>query len=683
MAQQRTKPNKKQKQQAEDLGAWDRFSRWLGRNQKVVMVVLLVLIAPLFAFTGPVMDYFSPGAGKQVVSELFGSAVTQAQVERSGRMLRAARVLDQSGYFEMSRIGGGNDGNPLDFLALKAKAEQLGIGVSDAELGGRIQDAWRRLVAAEYAQKTVAVPPGPGNQQQAFQVYFQRQQKMQERAEELKASGTFDVKDWLARIQKVRAQPRDVEETLRDVYTIGKLQSHVLNDVQVSAKDVYDEFLVENEKRTLSWIEVTSSEALIEKFGQKATEEEVQRYYDENAEKFRREEALRANYVIVPLDYFKTSVEDSVTDADSEEAYTKNRDDFRRPTIRTDEAQFLLLTAEEQAARDAEVYLPLAEVKDQVREKVIEDKAAKELQTLVSGLQRRLADKTVPVTPDALAKEYPFLQVGQTGFATRDDAEEVFGDAYVELAVSGWFGRLSGDRRAKIEPPPFAQRLPDDKGRVFYTGVETRRASTPRFRAITGEVRTALGAERALRAVGEALKKLAETQNAAGSVDLAALANTEISVEVAPGEAVPVPAGNVEVASGPFKQTETLKVGQAAEEGSDAEEDAETSVENSRVILAAGFTIADVGKAAATTTIEATSPRFGASQDEAAAYLVVLDAKSEADPAEFDDNMKQRVERQLLREKQDEHLSKWRAELYREAYGQEPAAAEEVAASSP
>ncbi len=695
MAQRTRKDDKKKK--VEEVGVWDRFSRWLSRNQKVVMVVLLVLIAPLFAFTGPVFDYFSPGAGKQILAEVYGSPVSHAEVERSARMLRAAQVLDRPGYFQMTRLMQGSSGRDvggldlLAFFALKAKAERLGIGVSDAELSGRIRDAWRGIVAAEFAAEAVPVPTGAGSQQQAFQVYFQRQQRADERADELKKSGTFDSTDWLARIKDVGVRTRDVEETLRDVYTVSKLQTFVLNDVQVSDEDVYEEFLSKHEKRKLSWVSVAPNEALVDKFAQKGTEEELQRYYDENPEKFRQEEALRADYVVVPLAHFKTAVEATVTETDFEESYKKNRSDYRRTGIRSDEAAFLLLSAEAKAARDAEIYQPLSEVRDQVREKVIQNKAKAEMNKVVGTLRQRLTGDSL-ATAEALAEEFPFVKSGRTEFATQSDAEEVFGEAYVDRAVSGWFTQMSGNRRARIEPGVFGQPLPDDQGRVFYTKVETRRASTPRFRGIIDEVRNALGAERALRAVGQALEELAESQNAAGKFDLATLATSEIKVKAPGGEMVAVTPGEVQVSSRHVKQTnDRLQVWQKPDADADADADAgdavaegdeeeETNVENSKVILTAAFSIEAVGKAAAATTIEATPTRYSGGTGEETAFLVVLDATRPADPGEFD-KLKSGVRQQLQREKEDEHLSAWRAELYREAFDRPIGVEEEVAAA--
>ena len=45
----------------EDEGLWAVWKRWLRRNEKVLWVVLLILIAPLMAFTFPVTQFMASG----------------------------------------------------------------------------------------------------------------------------------------------------------------------------------------------------------------------------------------------------------------------------------------------------------------------------------------------------------------------------------------------------------------------------------------------------------------------------------------------------------------------------------------------------------------------------------------------------------------------------------------------
>ena len=55
---------------------WKRWKLWLSRNEKILWVGLLILIAPLFAFTGAVSSFLQPVQDTRVHTVYYGQEVT-------------------------------------------------------------------------------------------------------------------------------------------------------------------------------------------------------------------------------------------------------------------------------------------------------------------------------------------------------------------------------------------------------------------------------------------------------------------------------------------------------------------------------------------------------------------------------------------------------------------------------
>jgi len=661
MAKERKAENRKK-----DEGG---FRAWIKRNEKMCVVALLVVIAPLFAFTGPISTYFDSADGE--FARVYGSSVSRTEAKHARDLLNAASALApgvfgkangfMNGPSAASRFGP-RDFSVRDFLAYREKARRQGIHVSDIELTERIRDSWRRISAGEYVRaETQGLP-----QQVAFQ---QSWTLFQQRQEELIAANTFDGADWSERVRDRRVRVGDFEETLRDLCAIGKLGDYVLGDVQVSADEVLETFRSEHEERKLSWMQVDPPEALVSKFADALTDKAISDHYDNNPQEFRRPFALRAHYVKVPIDSFKADVEADVSDADLESEYKTHRNAYRRPAIVSEEATFALRTASEQEALDAKLFFPLDEVKDKARDAAVLKRAQRELDKVVGTVQGRLFDKDAPAAPKALVQDYPFLDTGWTEFTTQEEAEETFGDVYVDFLVSDWFRQAAQARarRVKIDPPQYARKLSEERGKVFFTGIETRTASVPRLRDIREQVKQALALDLAKAALFKELDRIAQEVNDTAGKELATLAGTEVEVAGPAGAKVPVAVGELEtelefskkpVYRGVIKTASTPEDGTPSTGGDAPHTD-------SAELLAAAFAIDGPSQAAA-------------ARGKDACYLVRLDDRKPPAPSDFEKNASA-MERKLKEDKALETFQAWRSGFYQEAF---PGAGLEVAESA-
>ncbi|HVR75740.1 MAG TPA: hypothetical protein VMT52_15500 [Planctomycetota bacterium] len=692
------------KQGRKEKGAGSRFIEWMEVNQKVIWVVLLAIIAWSFAFTSPWQNAASNVSDKIEHARIHGEPLTVGEYKRLMARIRQAQGILQtviSTNFDYSQRDtlplpgplakpGVSWGSlkPEDYLAFKNKALQMGLRVSDAELLDYLKDLWQRLEAAQRAQMEVLSKPDPtpAARRNDFQQRFEIMDLTRKKGAELRAGGYWDPKSWAALVdrfaERSRVIPvRDIEETLRDIFLIAKLEEYVRSSVNVSLEDVYKRYEEERQARRFSWTELKLPEAVEEMVAKTISDEDVKRHYEvEKDVSLRKPASVKASWLLIPKDHIREETARAITDEDVKKHFDETRNEYRRPALLASEADFALRSAEEKAELDKQLFFPFEEVKEKVRESLIEKRVPAELRTFADGIRTRLnppkptgdaaqaAGEKPPATFDELVKEHPFMTTGKTGYVTSDEeARSAFGDAYFPGAINGWFGAL---RQGKALTPPPQQGVTGEKGHIFFANVEGRRADyVPTFAEAQAEVRKSLVRKQALDILDKAADAAAESINA-GTKDLAAVAAEGLEIEVG-GEKIKVPATPVVAAPGFLGKTETLRIPEPAKTAENEEEKEkektmaaleddgeELTVAHaaSSEILKAAFLAREKGK------VEATS------RDEAgAAYIVRYDDLRLPNPAGFKDE-RDNLDHLLLREKQDKYFDDWRKDLYREAF---------------
>src|SRR3989442_11981929 len=432
------------KQRRKDKNPWDRLMLWVHENQKVIMVVLLILVAPFFAFSVPVSQLFSKSAENTVIERVYGTPLTGLDLKSAADRLAAVATVAPGAYRTAQltfpeatgqALRGEREGfDAINFFMFREKARKLGLRVSDDELSEHIRELWQEYEAASQAYDEVVKQKqkekkSASDQQLGFEVFQARLRKL----EELRANNAFDENAWVNLIRsRTRLRVSEIEETLRDVYLIGKLESYVNSSVKVSPQEVYKVYREEEQKRKFTWVELKSNDALRENVAKTLTADDVKAYYEGHKDLLKKPfPMIRASWLLLPKDHFKEEVGKKITDEDLKTYYQENRGQYRR-TILADEAAFKPRTPEERQAFEQKLYLPLEEVKDKVRENVVEKKTDEELAAFDRQVSARLfpakpdAGKTAPDKPatfEGLLKEFPFLKTGSTPYVSMEDAK--------------------------------------------------------------------------------------------------------------------------------------------------------------------------------------------------------------------------------------------------------------------
>jgi hypothetical protein len=679
------------KQQRKEKNAWDRFLLWAEENQKVIWVVLLIIIAPSFAMTGLFTQVLAPKADSLVAVVVDGKSITQAEYRR---MTEAIGTVE-SVLISIAR----SDYNPLpgplaasglswgamdvtQFYAYRGRALKMGIRVPDDELRQYIRDLWQRQEALKRAREDLRAKPQPKPEDQnaAFQMQIEHMMLTRKKLDELRAGdgSAFDEAGWTtfiegAEIGRTRILVQDFEETLRDFCLIAKLEHYVTSSIQVSPQEVFELYNKEKARRKLSWAELKVPDALKEKFSKSLTPDELKTYYETSKDKLKRDLSIRSSWLLLPKDHFKAEAEKGITDDDLRKYYQDNRNSYRKPVILSTESDFALRKAEEKAALDAQVYKPFDEVKDKVREKVIEERARTNAQMFSGQLSQRIyppkppadaakAEDKPAVSFDELVKEFPYLKTGTVSFADQKKAKEAFGVGYTSM-VDSWFRTAQANRPISSS----SLKAEGENGQVFYTKPDVRPSGyLPALKDIEAEVRNGLAVQKALEAIEKAAKAASEDANT-NKKDLAAVSAAGLDVEIA-GEKVHVDAftpqgsGTYVVKEGslmvPKKKPEkpVEKTPAVGDEDSDenAEEEAHPA---SKAIVEAVFRLPEGDKQKTTVVSDA---------ETSSCYIVRFEDVQLPNPGGFE-QQKDQLERQLVQEKSQQYFTDWRAALLKEA----------------
>jgi len=671
-----------------EKNVWDRFVIWMRRNQRIIWVLLLILVCFSFGFVGPVQQFFTGTPDLGAVDRINGRVVTQLDFKVIlDRLSVVSSVLQRAWLCDyqlpgvlMAALASIRELNPLDYYALRDEADKLGMMVSSRELGDYIRVLWEKndafLLANEEVRSKKTAEPKDNAEAQRLEA--ERRAICKEKEAELQRQ-PFDVKSWAEIIsggQRVRLLPRDFEDTLQDVILIAKLEEYIRSSVKVTPQEVYEEYQKERELRKLSWTEFPLTDALKENVAKTISDDKIKLYYESNKTSLELPPSFKASWLLVPKDHFEKIAAEKITDADLQQYLKQNRNDFRRPAVLSAEASFLPLSAQEKAEMDKKLYFSLDEVKEKVREKVLENRTRADMVDLAEKLRARLyppkpatgeAPAPGPLEPATFAgliKEFGFLKTGSTEFVSKDEAKAAFGDGYGPEAKR-WFDAVARDSaKPNVKAPERA--VNGDKGMVFYAGLDYRKPMLPLYREVQGKVRDAVAKQEALSLLDEALKQLA-SQIDSRQTDFAAVTKVPVQVQVG-GEKVEVPPKPVETALAyvgkygsvmvPKKTTEEKKEGAEESTTQEAgEPPAEETFLASSEIRDVGFTIKDKGQ-----TKVASSEKTGA------AYLVHLDDTILPDPKGFEEQ-KAWLEAKLVREQQNAYFGSWRTEVRRQARG--------------
>ncbi len=639
-----------------DLTVWDRFWLWVKVNERIFWVILLLLICPAFAFTGPAASYIADFGGGAPVLIVYGDKIYQHDLEQARNVVSILGSLRGSGAFGQSGL------DPYSLLLYEREADRLGIAVSDRELGKEIRTIYQYRKALEDYYTHLRNNPPADPSRPDTSIFFNR-------FEVLRKADAWNSAEWMAILDRLDqrsglSHPKVFDASLRRYLKAEKLVEYVKSSVQVTESEVLEEFLRKEQFRKLSFVEIAPDGDARKSVEEKITQEEIENafYADREAYITRGWPQLRVDYLYAPFEAFEDDVE--LTEEEIEKEYESLRPlRFRRGLVTDGVEAFSLRSPEEEKELESKLYRPLEEVRDEV----VAELRAKKVKELARQLMLDLRGRAFPrpaageddapqgVSFEALAAEHAFLETGTTPFGTQWEADEKIGK-YRSGQIDTVFATLSRNAReqdASKHTTPRITNTPtetsDESGLVILANLRTRMpGEEPELELVADEVRDKLVTQRLLDALREKVEGLAEK-----------IKSGEVTLEDAASQA------GAEVHTTAFlKRNQGIYLPVESEDDGDEADDAEDSSEpkteyfdGSPVVLAEAFLIEEEGAAGVTS---ARDDRNGVY------YLVRLDGKLAPDPNDFPES-RERYYRQLLADRQNFYLLEWRKQLEQRA----------------
>ncbi|MBN1420144.1 MAG: SurA N-terminal domain-containing protein [Planctomycetes bacterium] len=501
-----------------------RFQRFVKMNERTLITVLLVILAPTFAFSFIMVDVLqdrSRGTFAWIGDRKIRHSDWQVAIGNQ-------RVVNKALWGFQYNVANANTDEVLKSLVFQQEADRLGIRVTQREFERRIKEIYRNW---ETYERIKDLP----------------QQEQQRALAKVRQEVKWDPAEYAKLAAKIFPETPigNLEAILRQWMRIEKLQEEAISTVYVSDEDAYDSWKEENEERKLAFYRIRPDDPdILEAARAEVTDEAIRARYEERKAEYRSPLRLRFEYVKAPLSTWDGAV--TLTDDELRQAYERERRwkaDYRRPSVIDPMPSDVLSEAERKAVEESQ-YLPFEEVKDRVAEsqrilkrgqaaatfmrgivdevrkesegaapaKAAEEKAA-EKDVPAGEAEEKKAEPKAPVDLQAIAERHPELTYGVTPFFSQEDAEQVLGDLYAPL-IAGWFRSVERSSEGEVGGR-WPRQLTSKE--VVYVALqpEVRRPAPLDFDAAKEIVRDELARERLASVVEEVARKKVEELRAA------------------------------------------------------------------------------------------------------------------------------------------------------------------------
>lgn len=221
-------------------------------------------------------------------------------------------------------------------------------------------------------------------------------------------NGVFNRQRYLEVLRLNRIEPTAFERGERQAVLIGKVGQIIKDSVKVSEREIRDHYLVEKEQVKVEYLslkpELFKAQAVV-------SNEEVERYYQDNKEDFKKPEAVKVKYVFIDPKQFlgRTKVDDEEVKG----YYEKHKDEYEEEE--RIKARHILITLPEDSGEEKS-----AAAKKRIEEIAQEIKAGGDF----AELARKYSED-----PGSASKG------GDLGYFSRDTMVKPFSDAAFNLKV--------------------------------------------------------------------------------------------------------------------------------------------------------------------------------------------------------------------------------------------------------
>ena len=625
----------------------------------------------------------------QVVSSREHLRSKKIQIPGENSSQQAQRIFQQLWQTELTRLQDGLKSNDVfdearyeDWLA--ARGDHPAIPRSDA-----IPGFTKRI-----AQSTTAFTNGKRNYL-AFEFEEAISEFKRARAN-ANRTGKAIITTWirLAEGDSRRSVSRKAfEKTLRGLLLIARLDGHINTRVQVTGPEAFDEFKRQNHKRKFEWVKLSAPQELSNKVKESLTAEKLEEHYNNFKKDYNSDTRLRFKFLEVTMDSFQKEIEAAVKEEDLAAAYEQKKGLYTRPGIRQDAGLFQLLSSEAMQTRQKQLYLPYEEVKEKVRERYIREAASNKVSEFADKLRARLypikpasakADTPAPVAAsfEDLAKEYEFIKVGETPYATEADAEEVFGKAlegvYAEKApsrraIESWYrvaneeGRkangygLTDIEKTRLKNAKFSYEEFIPVSFIYFSAVDIKAPGQLEYEEALEEVTSDLHRKELVKLLRKTCDGQVETAEKSAEA-FTALGGSEAEIAYAEKQSFKATFGKLENSGADFigrRDSITLPAEKAKEEGkeedkteSDPEAEKKEPHPSSTALVSAGFTVEKVN-----------GLKVVEDEAQSACYILRYTELEDPDSADFEKARSSLVS-QLKREDEIEEFRLWRQALH-------------------
>ncbi len=138
--------------------------------------------------------------------------------------------------------------------------------------------------------------------------------------------GGFDKELYVRILRANRLSPGEFENAQREELVVNKVQDLISSAVHVTEAEALDRYRIENDKVSLRFLkfEATAFTGEVQ-----LSDDDVQKHYDANQEKFREPDKVRVDYVHYPNNEFGPKVQ--ISDADLQTFYDTHKEEFEKP----------------------------------------------------------------------------------------------------------------------------------------------------------------------------------------------------------------------------------------------------------------------------------------------------------------------------------------------------------------
>lgn len=352
-------------------------------NEKVIMTLLLLILAPTFAATGLVESFFSGGNPNYYV--VFGENIDAETFLKNRRNISEARWINGFRRFgpfvNLTRYGSATADEVLRQLALNHDREARGLEPSEERKREEIRNAALDIIAWHKVLEQVG---WTGTYQDVFPEWnaIRNDPNFAFRTADYEAAFADERFGLAKRSERDTDRPvtvKDFEEAVVRNLRIQQLLEAVVGSVAVTEEETYNDFLATYEKRILEVVQIPA-DSFIEEARESVTVEDFEQYFNDNSEEFLLENRLSVEVARVNRNNLISSVNYEPTAEEIEAKYAEDRDILYR--IRRPEGY----VPPEDASPEDE-YRPLPEVFERVVRSIQQAKAQEqEAELLQSAL---------------------------------------------------------------------------------------------------------------------------------------------------------------------------------------------------------------------------------------------------------------------------------------------------------